>query len=202
MKAILSLVMVALLTSCISNHQESFKLSNEIDSLKTELSKYKERYGELKTVDVNNNTFGIWEISNYVDDFGEQTKEGYIHTFCTGTFSNSATTNSELGVQFIIDKSGMRIELYEYNRNHPIKGEGFFKMKAKRANGEIIEFKTYNAENGSNCVEKEYFEALMSFLQKEGEVKFIAKSSSSSILSEYEFSLTDTSFLKEALSNI
>ena len=96
----------------------------------------------------------------------------------------------------------MRIQLYEYNRNHPIKGEGFFKFKAKRSDGETLEFKTYNAENGSNFVEEEYFEALMTFLQKEGEAKFIAESTSSSTLSNYKFSLTDTSYLKEALLKI
>ena len=202
MKKILFLTMTALLTSCTSNQQQTVKLSNEIDSLKAELSTYKEKYGELKTIDEKNNIFGIWELSHYVDDFGEKTQEGYIRTFCTGTFSNSATTNSELGVQFIIDKSGMRIQLYEYNRSHPIKGEGFFKFKAKRFDGETLEFKTYNAENGSNFVEEEYFEALMTFLQKEGEAKFIAESSSSSTLSNYKFSLTDTSYLKEALSKI
>ena len=42
----------------------------------------------------------------------------------------------------------------------------------------------------------------MTFLQKEGEAKFIAESSSSSTLSNYKFSLTDTSYLKEALSKI
>ena len=62
--------------------------------------------------------------------------------------------------------------------------------------------KTFIAENGSNFVEEEYFEALMTFLQKEGEAKFIAESSSSSTLSNYKFSLTDTSYLKEALSKI
>lgn len=202
MKKILLLMMTALLTSCTSNQQQVIKLSNEIDSLKVELSIYKDKYGELKTIDENNNTFGIWELSHYVDNFGEKTKEGYIRTYCTGTFSNSATTDSELGIQFIIDESDMRIQLYEYNRNHPVKGEGFFKFKAKRTNGETIEFSTYNTEDGSNVVEDEYFEKLVSFLQKEGEVKFIAESSSSRTLSTYKFSLIDTSYLEEALAKI
>lgn len=51
MKKILFLTMTALLTSCTSNQQQTVKLSNEIDSLKAELSTYKEKYGELKTID-------------------------------------------------------------------------------------------------------------------------------------------------------
>ena len=75
MKKILFLTMTALLTSCTSNQQQTVKLSNEIDSLKAELSTYKEKYGELKTIDEKNNIFGIWELSHYVDDFGEKTQE-------------------------------------------------------------------------------------------------------------------------------
>lgn len=43
MKKILFLMMTALLTSCTSNQQQTVKLSNEIDSLKAELSTYKRK---------------------------------------------------------------------------------------------------------------------------------------------------------------
>ena len=64
----------------------------------------------------------IWKVKYYVDDFGDYTNEGYISTFLNGTFSNSATTNSDLGVRFIIDKQ-VALKLYEYNRNHPVSGK-------------------------------------------------------------------------------
>lgn len=207
MKKIVILFVSALFASCTSNNQqltndEITNFKSEIDSLKNELYQYKEKYGELKKIDVNNKEFGIWKTSYYIDDFGEPTKEGFVGTLCEGTFSNSATTNSDLGVKFLIDKSNIRIQLYEYNRNHPIKGEGFLEFKAKRNDGEMFDFKTYNFESGDNIVEKQYYKKLISFLQKGGEIKFIAQTSSSYSLSKYKFVLTDSSYLEEALSSL
>lgn len=207
---ILALSLAFILNGCNSNNEsistslnnEIKELRTEIDSLKGELKAYKSKYGELKKIDAQNNKFGIWEMDYYVDDFGEPTKEGYLKTSCTGLFSNSATTNSELGVKFLIDKSDIRIQLYEYNRNHPIKGEGFLKFKAKRADGEILEFQTYNSERGDNTVIKEYYKKLIYFLQKGGEIKFIAENGNSYSISEYEFVLNDPTYIKEALESI
>jgi len=64
----------------------------------------------------------IWKAKYFVDDFGDQTDDGYITTNLKGTFSNSATTNSKLGVRFIIDET-VAIKLYEYDQNHPISGK-------------------------------------------------------------------------------
>lgn len=197
------LFIIALFIGCTSNDQQSINnqitdLKSEIDSLKNELYRYKEKYGELKKIDINNKEFGIWKTSYYVDDFGEPTKEGFVGAVCEGVFSNSATTNSDLGVKFLIDESSIRIQLYEYARNHPIKGEGILVFKAKRGD-EILEFKTYNSDSGNNTVDNEYYDLLISFLQKGGEIKFIAETSSSYSLSEYKFTLIDASYIKEAL---
>ena len=173
MKRFLFLTMTALLTSCTSNQQQTVKLSNEIDSLKQSYLHIKKNMEErLKTIDEK---ITYLEFGNYLIMLTilRETQEGYIRTFCTGTFSNSATTNSELGVQFIIDKSCMRIQLYEYNRNHPIKGEGFLNLKPRGLMAKLLEFKTYNAENGSNFVEEEYFEALMTFYKKKEKLNLL-----------------------------
>ena len=47
---------------------------------------------------------GIWAIKYFVDDFGDPTDEGYIahDYYIRGTFSNSATNNSNLNVYFLI----------------------------------------------------------------------------------------------------
>lgn len=74
--------------------------------------------------------------------------------------------------------------------------------KAKRNDGEIFNFKTYNTKSGNNIVESKYFKELLSFLKKGGEIKFIAETSSSYSLSEYKFVLTDSSYLEEALSTL
>ncbi len=69
-------------------------------------------------------TKGLWSVNYYVDDFQQPTEEWYItnETSFTGTFSNSATTNSKLLVQVAVDEfegEGKRVAffLYEYGRN-------------------------------------------------------------------------------------
>ncbi len=44
-----------------------------------------------------------WEKAYYVDEFGDETSEYYLRGSFTGTFSNSATTGSELEVYFFCD---------------------------------------------------------------------------------------------------
>ena len=58
-----------------------------------------------------------WKINYYVDDFGDKTNTGYITniTPIIGTFSNSATTNSDLSVRILVsDSSSVDIILNEY----------------------------------------------------------------------------------------
>lgn len=64
----------------------------------------------------------VWEIKYYVDEFQQPTSERYLTTTSpiVGTFSNSATTNSELLVIPLIDAYSIAFELYEYGRS-PVK---------------------------------------------------------------------------------
>lgn len=57
-----------------------------------------------------------WEIGTYVDKFGRSTGEKYVTTedYIDGTFSNSATTDSELKVILLMDKENIFFRLYEY----------------------------------------------------------------------------------------
>jgi len=210
------LLIAILLTSCTSNPDPQLErmktkiadmqnmeriMQEKIDSLNGQLNKYKEKYGEIQILDLKNKKFGIWQTHYYVDDFGEPTKKGYVYTRTSGVFSNSATTNSDLGVEFVIDKNSIRIQLYEYNSNHPIKGEGYINFKARRSDGKEIEFRAYNNDHGYIIVlsgDKE----LINFLDKGGSIKFIATTTKSRIISEYKFTLSDPSYLKEALDNI
>lgn len=63
-----------------------------------------------------NFSFGIFTISYYVDEFKQPTKNGYVinEAIISGTFSNSATTDSTLYVQLLADKEHITIFLYEY----------------------------------------------------------------------------------------
>lgn len=69
------------------------------------------------TEKLNPENTGIWEVRYYVDEFGDETDQGYVSTkeLLSGTFSNSATTNAELIANFLIsDSTSVSISLFEY----------------------------------------------------------------------------------------
>ena len=79
--------------------------------------KEKQRKAELRKL-------GSWSTGNYVDEFGDNTGEGFIRLTTYGYFSNSATTDSRLRVVMMlsdgkIDKPWFRF--YEYDgKNVPV----------------------------------------------------------------------------------
>lgn len=58
----------------------------------------------------------VWQTSFYVDEFNNPTDEAYVKntTAFIGTFSNSATTNSELHARILIDADDVAVKLWEY----------------------------------------------------------------------------------------
>lgn len=87
--------------------------------------------------------YDSWTIRTYVDEFGEPTKSRYIcnasHIF--GTFSNSATTDSDLRVDILINgKADIQFMLYEYASNHPVKSYGsatIYHISVKDLDGKV-----------------------------------------------------------------
>lgn len=151
------------------------------------------------------NPYGIWKKEYYVDEFGERTKQGYIYTDVLGTFSNSVTTDSRLGVLIIVEKSRFAIVLDEYARNHITKDTGFLHFKVKNKDGKVMNFETlndqgYNRVYGDKIVQDNpnTVNELIEFLNAGGEMIFIAENSNS----KYRFKLNDTSFLQKALDNL
>ncbi len=140
---------------------------------------------------------GVWKVGYYVDEFEEPTQEAYVQTNVVGKFSNSATTNSDLRVNIIMDADGVRLDLYEYARNHPTKGEGTVNFKARDAEGNILEFTTYNGDSGANFVSTKFENDVRALLLKGGVIKFIATAGKYS-KSEYNFEV-DASYLQNAL---
>ena len=61
-------------------------------------------------------SFGTWKITFYVDEFKNPTDEAYVtnSNVFYGKFSNSATTNSNLQAQILIDADGVAVKLWEY----------------------------------------------------------------------------------------
>lgn len=64
-------------------------------------------------------SFGQWTTGYYVDEFDSPTDDGYVINIShwSGTFSNSATTDSLLYVDFLADPANLTIFLYEYGRS-------------------------------------------------------------------------------------
>lgn len=65
--------------------------------------------------------FSSWKTASYVDEFNQDTDDKYIYTIAYGTFSNSATTNSSLMVQFFMDVDDICIKMWEYSK-YVVKG--------------------------------------------------------------------------------
>ena len=75
------------------------------------------RMTESGTCERCGQSFGDWRIDYYVDDFNQPTDEWYIteDEYLVGTFSNSATTNSKLYANVMVDlDDNVIIFLYEY----------------------------------------------------------------------------------------
>lgn len=56
-----------------------------------------------------------WSVGHYVDKYGIETDKAFIQTFFLGTFSNSATNNSDCyGFFRVNDEGAVEIVIYEY----------------------------------------------------------------------------------------
>lgn len=55
-----------------------------------------------------------WKVKYYVDSFNDPTDKKYINYVDIGTFSNTATDDSELIYSIMMDVNGTSIKLYEY----------------------------------------------------------------------------------------
>lgn len=112
-------------------HPESKKnieyqqMSLLIAQKEAEIQKQKEAEEKERIRLANINNTGMWEVRYYVDSYGEPTKDGYIANddYIKGTFDNSATTNSDLNIRFLITNSkDISLKLYEYADTTEVKG--------------------------------------------------------------------------------
>lgn len=91
---------------------------------------------------------GMWDLFRKKDSFGEYTDCTYIELAGFGTFSNSATTDSKLKVNLIVDAQSMYMILFEYG-NFPKKDKWSGNMKVKAQDGNILTFQVRNTEEGT-----------------------------------------------------
>jgi len=106
------------------------------------------------SAETNIEDFGIWQMKYYVDEFNDRTDEWYITTEVQGTFSNSATTNSDLRAILLVNSTdniinriddyynrldGISIMLYEYNEHkvtNSYSEKRHYTINIKDSNGE------------------------------------------------------------------
>jgi hypothetical protein len=96
-------------------------------------------------------SFGQWSKKNIADEFGDPTDEVCLLQTCTGTFSNSATIDSELTVDLVIYYSKppdnwlwLRFDLYPYNQKSSVRRNQFGKLSVKTASGLVSECKIWH----------------------------------------------------------
>jgi hypothetical protein len=196
-----------------SKHPESQKRQHYSNLLPTIEEKAKEELAVIEKQKkdsirlANINNLGIWKIQYFVDDFGEPTKEGYITTEnpIYGTFSNSATQNSDLRVHFIIaGEKSVAIKLFEYNSNNPVKGyKDSYRVLVQDSNGERhtlsasnwdsdrLSFSSYAYKDKSDA------EKMFDILLKGGEIKFKIVDSDRST-TEYNFIVSNADWFENA----
>lgn len=124
-----------------------------------------------------------WEKSFYVDDFDEPTEEWYVQSSFSGTFSNSATTDSKLTGYILIDQEDITFFLYEYGRNQ-VKNiysrDEAYTIVARLSDETTKEFKGSIYSKGDRII-VENAESMKKLLLEEEKIKFYIYESDNSL---------------------
>ena len=147
------------------------------------------------TEDTFKSAKNYWSIDSFVDDFGDATNEKFIAQKTTGTFSNSATTNSFLGVKIIVTKASAGVFLHEYDWSRSaVYFIGGGKMSLKDSKGGTLKLYVAGKWNNSGGIplSKKDLKSLVKFLKaREGEIKVNMQDDYSS---DYNFTINTTGF--------
>ncbi|MCT7466253.1 hypothetical protein N5T78_06655 [Aliarcobacter cryaerophilus] len=166
--------------------------------------KEKEEKERIRLENLNNT--GMWEVKYYVDQFGEPTKNYYITNKnpINGYFSNSATRNSELKVEFLNDEYDVAIQLYEYAGNNPVKAYSSedYTIYVKDKDGETYILDGWMGTGSdrlifSNIPSKASNKIVKNVLMKGGTIQFRIVENKYG-LSKYSFTLTNADWYDNA----
>lgn len=125
----------------------------------------------------NLNNTGVWDVTFFVDDFGEPTKNGFITNgnYFRGKFSNTATTDSKLNVDFVNKSSNsICIRLYEYAGKNPVKSyrQDSYRVLIQDNEGNRSEYRAVNNTEDRMCFNRASSNKIHKILMKGGEIKF------------------------------
>ena len=143
---------------------------------------------------------GIWTVRAYIDEFNLPTDEYYItnETAFTGTFSNSATTNSPLAAYLYCEQYDGRdmlsIRLLEYGRsrvNNPYSSTRYYDITVMDADGVryYTEGSMYSGSYDVNVLDEQL---VLDALKKGGTVR-LAITESDDPLTKYIITIDDAS---------
>lgn len=139
--------------------------------------------------------YGKWETAEVTDEFGDPTGETVVSAFFEGTFSNSATTNSELTVRALDYGDALMLKFFEYSRTPEASmcHDGCFgEITVKRESGSVYTYEAFAPKSGGLFFsEKDKF--LDMFRHNPGEtIKVIVREDSFSDYgsSKYIFTIT------------
>lgn len=141
-------------------------------------------------------SFGSWEVAFYVDEFNNPTNNAYMRTsdVLSGTFSNSATTNSSLYARILIDSDGVTIKLWEYGRSE-VKAYTTtnYKITFLDDNGNKSSTTGKMYENGDRIHLADW--SIVTLLQKNSTIKvYIQENSKYGVNSNYLFEVPSENF--------
>ena len=113
-----------------------------------------------ETKDTRKEIDSLFEIKYFVDEFGDPTESGYISqkVFSTGTFSNSATTNSDIKWSLILSKDEAAFVIYEYSRTRLTGSYGFpdeYDVSIKAGDGTVYTFPCKNYSDRISVPDKD-----------------------------------------------
>lgn len=142
---------------------------------------------------------GVWILNHYVDSFGDETDEGYLSTIMTGTFSNSATTNSDLIAYFLIDEDEVDLKLLEYG-DYEVKGDSTYSFDVK-CDGCVYRYTAHNSGDrlslDASCAQR-----FIQILQTEKPITLSIQENSRYSASSYLLRNIDTTGFNNALKQL
>lgn len=180
-------------------NEEFKKLSKTIKKKEEEEKRKKEAEEKERIRLANLNNTGMWSIGNFVDGFGEPTKNRFITNTIRirGTFSNTATEDSKLDIRFLISNSSeISMQLYEYAGNNPVKTMSIEIYFVDVQDNDINKLELY-AENTFDRLifNKESSRKLHNALMKGGTLKFWLINGSRS---QYQFTIMNADWYENA----
>ena len=135
-------------------------------------------------------SFAQWDIGHYLDDFGEETEERFLHQTVSGTFSNSASTNGKC--TYFIEHSKVEemlfISIYPYGRSlkESFYEDTFQDVKIKKPSGKVVTIEAFCFE-GIIYFDYEEYVQLMDALKEKGEYQVSMKYKTDDTHSRYRF---------------